>query len=396
MQPMYSMADDITIGVRAHRGEEYAIQRWTPTIRYLQQHIPEHQFHLRPVLHIKDMQILVSTHQLDFVLTQPVAYVDLERLFGATRMLTLKKKGGITQFGSVIITRAERDDIQTIEDVRGKSIAGVTPKGFGGWLIGYQEFQNHGINSHEEFNNVDYLGTHDKVVKSVLNGGVDVGILRTGIIERMSSNGDIDITQLRVLNQQTIKDFPYKLSTELYPEWAFAKTIRVDSDIAKKVSLVLLSLPKDSEVAIKGEYSEWSIPLNYNSVHELMRRQKVGSYSSYGDVGILQFINQHLYQSLLFLFLIGGLFFSYLYMLRSNRLLKKEKIKTGQAIDEVKVLREIIPICSYCHNIRDDDGAWNRIEEYLSAHSDAKFSHGICPKCLTKARADAGLGNNNE
>lgn len=390
------MADDITIGVRAHNGEKYAIQRWTPTIHYLQQHIPEHQFHLRPVPLIKDMETLVSTHQLDFVLTQPVAYVDLERLFGVTRILTLQKKGGITQFGSVIIARADRADIQTLENVRGKSIAGVAPKGFGGWLIGYQELQNHGINSHKEFKKVGYLGGQEKVVKSVLKGEIDVGIVRTGIIERMSSNGDIEVSQLRVLNQQTIKDFPYKLSTELYPEWAFAKTNRATPDIAKKVALTLLSLPKDSESAIKGEYSEWSIPLNYNSVHELMKRQKVGSYSNYGDVGILQFLNQHLYESLLLLFLMISLFFSFLHILRSKRILQKEKIKTDQAMNEIEVLRGIIPICSYCHNIRDDDGAWNRIEEYISAHSDAKFSHGICPKCLTKARADAGLGNNNE
>ena len=359
MLPTHSMADDITIGVRAHVGAEYAIQRWTPTIHYLQQHIPEHQFHLRPVEHINDMQTLVSTHQLDFVITQPVAYVDLERLFGITRMLTLKKKEGITQFGSVIITRSDRDDIHTLEDVRGKSIAGVAKKGFGGWLIGYQELLSHSDLSYEEFKKVDFLGSQHKVVKSVLKGETDVGIARTGIIEKMSSNGDIEITQLRVLNQQTVKGFPYKLSTELYPEWAFAKTNRVASDIAKKVALVLLSLPKDSESAIKGEYSEWSIPLNYNSVHDLMKRQKVGSYSNYGDIGILQFLNQHLYESLLFLFLMVVLFFSFLHILRSNKLLQKEKIKTERAMDEIEVLRGIIPICSYCHNIRNDERSWD-------------------------------------
>lgn len=56
------------------------------------------------------------------------------------------------------------------------------------------------------------------------------------------------------------------------------------------------------------------------------------------------------------------------------------------ALKEIKTLRGIIPICSYCHNIRDDDGAWDRLESYISKNSDAEFSHGICPNCLEKVK----------
>lgn len=70
----------------------------------------------------------------------------------------------------------------------------------------------------------------------------------------------------------------------------------------------------------------------------------------------------------------------------------EERTKNLQiALDEVKTLQGIIPICSYCHSIRDDDGAWDRVDAYLSKHSDAMFSHGICPKCMVKARNEAGL-----
>lgn len=54
------------------------------------------------------------------------------------------------------------------------------------------------------------------------------------------------------------------------------------------------------------------------------------------------------------------------------------------ALGEVKTLRGIIPICSYCKHIRNDEGLWNQLEEYISKHSDAKFSHGICPDCAQK------------
>lgn len=60
----------------------------------------------------------------------------------------------------------------------------------------------------------------------------------------------------------------------------------------------------------------------------------------------------------------------------------QEKAITQQALDEIKQLKGIIPICMYCKEIRDDKGAWNRLEEYLETHSDAQFSHGICDKCM--------------
>ena len=54
------------------------------------------------------------------------------------------------------------------------------------------------------------------------------------------------------------------------------------------------------------------------------------------------------------------------------------------AMDEVKLLRGIIPICSYCKKIRDEEGSWNQIEDYIHSQSGAKFSHGICPECYNK------------
>ena len=54
------------------------------------------------------------------------------------------------------------------------------------------------------------------------------------------------------------------------------------------------------------------------------------------------------------------------------------------ALEKVKVLSGLIPICANCKQIRDDKGYWNQIEAYISKHSDAQFSHGICPDCVKK------------
>ena len=54
------------------------------------------------------------------------------------------------------------------------------------------------------------------------------------------------------------------------------------------------------------------------------------------------------------------------------------------ALTHIKTLRGLLPICAACKKIRDNHGYWKQIEEYISDHSDAKFSHGICPECRQK------------
>lgn len=59
-----------------------------------------------------------------------------------------------------------------------------------------------------------------------------------------------------------------------------------------------------------------------------------------------------------------------------------------EATNEIKTLQGIIPICMHCKGIRDDKGYWNQLEEYITEHSEAQFSHGICETCLEKHYPD--------
>jgi len=55
-----------------------------------------------------------------------------------------------------------------------------------------------------------------------------------------------------------------------------------------------------------------------------------------------------------------------------------------KALEDVKLLSGLLPICMWCKKIRDDQGYWNAIEHYLRQHSEAEFTHGICPECKSK------------
>src|SRR4030042_5419646 len=69
--------------------------------------------------------------------------------------------------------------------------------------------------------------------------------------------------------------------------------------------------------------------------------------------------------------------------------------KTADALEkslkEIKELRGLLPICSYCQKIRDDKGYWSNIETYISSRSEVEFSHGICPECSKKLHSDLNL-----
>ena len=77
------------------------------------------------------------------------------------------------------------------------------------------------------------------------------------------------------------------------------------------------------------------------------------------------------------------------YMLRRSREelvenLKKKNEELEDALAHVKRLEGLLPICCYCKKIRDDHNYWNEVERYVGEHSNAKFSHGICPDCIKK------------
>lgn len=73
--------------------------------------------------------------------------------------------------------------------------------------------------------------------------------------------------------------------------------------------------------------------------------------------------------------------------LRSNQRLVGE---LREALASVRTLRGLLPVCAWCRRVRDDQGYWNRLETYVAAHSEAEFSHGMCPDCFARQEAKEG------
>ncbi|MBN1783111.1 response regulator [bacterium] len=75
-------------------------------------------------------------------------------------------------------------------------------------------------------------------------------------------------------------------------------------------------------------------------------------------------------------------------LMRQNRLLEKKQAELQEALDNIKTLRGLIPICVHCKKVRDDEGFWKQVETYVSEHSLGTFSHGLCPACMKEHYPD--------
>lgn len=288
----------IKIGVLSHRGDQFTLNAWNPTAHYLTAKLPSYDFEIVP-LDFDEIDKAVSENEVDFILVNPGIYVNLEYRYRVSRLATMQHLRGNKVFGGVMFVRSDRKDIKTLEDLRGKSFMAVDETSLGGFQMSWRELNKKGIDPYEDFSRLEFGGIHDHVVRSVLKGEVDAGTVRTDIIERMFSSGDININDIRVLNRQDKESFPFLLSTQLYPEWPFSKLQGTSDELAKKVALALFSMPEDHPAATIGNYAIWDIPLDYQQVHELFQELKLPPYDEIGKFTLKDAIKQYWYWALL-------------------------------------------------------------------------------------------------
>jgi len=343
---------EVTVGVLAHRGTGTAVRMWTPTVDYIGSRIMGYDFRLVP-LDLHELQAALERDELDFILTNPGNYVELEAKFGITRIATLKniRQGRISKtFGAVIFTRAERDDIRVLRDLRGKKFAAVDEGAFGGFQMAWRELKEAGIDPFRDFSELRFTGfPQDNIVIDVRDGRVDAGTVRTDILEGMASQGVIDLAAFRILNSQQADDFPFLHSTRQYPEWAFAKARRTPEALASEVVVALLQMPEDHPATRAGDYAGWTVPLNYQPVHDLFKALNIGPYSRTGRFTVADVIRQYWYWlAVMLVFILLSLSVNILIkrqvvartaaLSRSNRALETEIAERKRAEDESRAL----------------------------------------------------------
>ncbi len=339
----------------AFRGAEQTLRLWQPTADYLSNTVRGYRFVIVPLDH-PGMKRALAKQQLDFVLTNTGHYVELEALYGITRIATVVSRHGnigLNRFGAVIFTRADRKDLKTLRNLHGKVFVAVKPHAFGGFRMAWAELLKHGVDPFTDFKELKFAGFPvDKVAYAVLNREADAGTFRTGVLERLHKAGKIDLKDFKILGRRQTKGFPLLHSTELYPEWPFARTNNAPEKITEKIIIALLKLDQDSPPSRLAGIKGWTVPLDYMKVHELYKTLKVGPYEGLGKISVHALVEQYWHIGIMALLLLIVLTATSLYIWKLDKKVRKSEYCLARA-------QEIAHIGSWEWEVDRNEMSWS-------------------------------------
>lgn len=265
----------------------------------------------------------IKEQKLDFLIGPSNFFVEFRGSIPFTHLATRISANGkepAKTVGSVIIARSDRIDLNTINDLRGKSIAASMPNSLGGWLAALREIHNKGHDPDAFFSSINFtqFQTPD-VVSTVLNGNADAGVLTTCVLEQIEAMGMVEKGSLKVISEQPYDKgvFPCRRSTaDLYPDMSFAALAGTPEWLAREVTVTLLSMPEFAGY-------RWSIDHDQFSIDQLMKDLGLGPYSYLKDTSLPGLFNRFKNEILIAVAFILFLVFNELHLRRLVRLRTK-------------------------------------------------------------------------
>ncbi len=338
LESVFTHDPEIHLGVLSNRSDEITLNRWSATADYLNEKIPGYRFSVIPV-GFEEIDEAIAMKSIDFILANTGLYVELASRYDISRIVTMKNDiqgRSYTSFGGVFFTRSDRDDIKEIKDMRGKTVASVARTSLGGWIALWRELDDRHIKPESYFSQIGFLDSHDEVVYAVRDGLFDGGTVRTDTLESMANENLINLDDYKLIQldstpvNREIQDFPYLLSTRLYPEWPLAKLSHVPNELAEQLATSLIVMPPDSPAAVQAGTRGWTIPLNYQIVHDCFYQLKIGPYENYSKINPVDVISKYLLWIIFIVLIILFLISTVLYILSLNRQLKESERKMRQ------------------------------------------------------------------
>lgn len=342
--------DFYKIGVLAYKGEEQAVKTWSEHAKFLNRVLFPLNFAIVPLSYKNDELInAVRNRQVDFVITNPGQYTELELEGLVTHLATRRVKGlkGVLDvFGGTAITLPERQEIKAYRDLHGLNIAIPSRHSLGGWQVHLREALEQGVEL-EAGNQITELKDHTKVVQAVLDGEADVGFVRSDLLEFLEAKGRIDSKVLKIINRQDYANYPYLVSTRLYPEWPFAMLTHVSRETASLVLKALLGMHSSEKAAQAAGIEGWTIPGNYSVINNLFRETGLGPYKK-DPITSFDVLKIYWKEMLLgFLFIYSLLMWFKYRTQKAEFALQKEQVSRMHAEDSIKKQAEMLAQVSH-------------------------------------------------
>lgn len=318
-----------TFAILSFRAKETSRKRWQPLIDHLQQQLPNVPLQLR-VYFYDELNLAVNNQEVDFVLTQPANYVLLayrnQLSSPLASLINLEGSFATDKFGGVIFTRANNHQINDIQQLKGKVIATSDKQSLGSYQMQAFELLQHGINLDKDATLLETGQPQTLAVEAVLSGKADVGFVRTGVLEHMTQQGQLEWYRIKLIGAQKYADFPFLTSTRLYPEWPVAAMPHVDRQVTAQVASALLAIPHHSPLTQSMAIAGFTIPGDYRTVDNLMNQLRIEPFNE-SPMVTLRDIYHHWSQELiaLILILVSLMSFFILLLYRRNRSLLKAK-----------------------------------------------------------------------
>lgn len=318
-------AEPVKIGVLSFRSKPQTLTQWQPLAAVLKQAMPEHDFIVKE-LPYSDLEMDVAARQLDFVITNPAHYILLAKRNGLSAPLaTLAADAqgkAVTVSGGVIFSRAGQAKINSLADLRGKTIAATGTGSVGGYQAQAYELKQAGIRLPQDAKLLITGTPHDNAVEAVLAGRADAGFVHTGALEAMAHEGKLDMAQLKIINRQNLPGFLAQASTRLYPQWPFAALSHVDENLSRHVATALFLLEDNSVAAQAMSIHGFVIPADYAPVADMLRELRLPPFDAAPEFSFYDVWRQYRWQAIFFLLAAGLILLLSLRLLISNRKLK--------------------------------------------------------------------------
>jgi diguanylate cyclase (GGDEF)-like protein/PAS domain S-box-containing protein len=274
----------VRIGVLAHRGEALVMAAWQGHADYLNERLAPQRFEIIPLPFAnREMTLAVERRAVDFIITNPGHYIELQLAGLATAIATRRVQGAngiIDSFGGALITPSQRTGINSYRDLRGKTLLTPSVHSLGAWQAPLREAMEQGLDLRAQ-TRVVQLNDHHAVIEALLRGEGDAGLIRSDILDDLVAQGRVQADALRVANPLPQPGYPHPLSTRLYPEWPLAMVKGTSRELAKSVLTALFALTADSPAARSAKISGWGIVGDYGSVLELFRDIGHGPFDSH-------------------------------------------------------------------------------------------------------------------
>lgn len=256
-------AAEWTVGILAIRGEQETLRHWQPLIDSLNSAVTDAHFRLLP-LDFNGMREAVNNGTIQFVLTNQAQFVQLNSSSHLRWLASLRSgiSGNSMAAGSAILVRQD-SPFHHAQDLAGKTFGAVDELAFGGYLLGYRELKDAGLEVDEQAN-IRFVGfPADALLYLLRENVVQAAIVPVCLLENMDKEGLIDKKLFRVLLKQKAS-FPCMTSTALYPDWSFAAMPWVDDKIADAVAIALLTAAQTSVL-------RWGAPASTRQTEALLR-----------------------------------------------------------------------------------------------------------------------------